>query len=45
VIAALRAGKVPESWVTMVTEQQALSEADEQRLFGEALPPGLKLIA
>ncbi len=45
VIAALRAGKVPESWVTMVAEQQSLSEADEQRLFGEALPPGLKLIA
>jgi len=44
VIEALRAGKAPESWVGMVTEYQALSEADEQRLFGEALPPGLKLL-
>lgn len=44
VIEALRAGKAPESWVGMVAEHQALNEADEQRLFGEALPPGLKLL-
>lgn len=44
VIDALRAARAPESWLAMVAEVQALSEADEQRLFGEALPPGLKLI-
>jgi molecular chaperone DnaK (HSP70) len=44
VVEKLRAGKVPESWVAMVTEMKELTEADEQRIFGEALPPGLKLI-
>jgi hypothetical protein len=44
VIDALRAGRAPESWVAMVADCQSLSEADEQRLFGEALPPGLRLI-
>ena len=44
VIEALRASRAPESWLAMVAEVQALSEADEQRLFGEALPPGLQLI-
>jgi molecular chaperone DnaK (HSP70) len=45
VIDKLRAGKVPESWIAMVSEVKELSEADEKRIFGEALPPGLKLIA
>lgn len=44
VVDALRAGRVPDSWIAMVTEYQELSEADEQRLFGESLPPGLKLV-
>jgi molecular chaperone DnaK (HSP70) len=44
VIDALRIGKAPESWSSMVGEYQALNEADEQRIFGEALPPGLKLV-
>jgi molecular chaperone DnaK (HSP70) len=44
VMDALRIGKAPESWSAMVGEYQALNEADEQRIFGEALPPGLKLV-
>ena len=44
VVDALRAGRVPDSWVAMVAEYQELTEADEQRLFGESLPPGLKLV-
>lgn len=44
VIDRLRAAKAPESWVTMVLEVKELTEADEKRIFGEALPPGLKLI-
>lgn len=45
VVERLRAGKVPESWIAMVSEARELTEADEKRIFGEALPPGLKLIA
>lgn len=41
---ALRAARAPESWQRMVLEVVELSEADEKRLYGEALPPGLKLI-
>jgi len=44
VIEALRAGRAPESWVAMVADYQELTEADEQRFFGESLPPGLKLL-
>lgn len=44
VIEALRAGRAPESWVSLVAEVQALSEADEQRMVGESLPSGLRLI-
>ncbi len=45
VVDKLRREKAPVSWLTMVNEVVELSEEDEQRLFGEALPPGLKLIA
>ncbi len=45
VIERLRVGKAPDSWIGMVSEVKELSEADEKRIFGEALPPGLKLIA
>jgi hypothetical protein len=40
----LQAVKAPASWVAMVREVAELNEADERRVFGEALPPGLKLI-
>lgn len=45
IVERLKAGKAPESWITMVSEVKELTETDEKRLFGEALPPGLKLIA
>ena len=35
----------PPTWVTMVREVVALDTADTGRVFGEALPAGLKLIA
>jgi len=45
IIARLHAAKAPESWIEMVTEVKELTEADEKRVFGEALPPGLRLLA
>jgi molecular chaperone DnaK (HSP70) len=45
VVDKLRVGKAPDSWIAMVSEARELTEADEKRIFGEALPPGLKLIA
>jgi molecular chaperone DnaK (HSP70) len=44
VLDKLRAAKCPESWLGMVAEVKTLDAADEKRLFGEALPPGLKLL-
>jgi hypothetical protein len=44
IIERLRSAKAPESWLSMVVEVKELDEADEKRIFGEALPPGLKLI-
>ncbi|NML13600.1 Hsp70 family protein [Azohydromonas caseinilytica] len=32
-------------WIGLVREVRALDEADEQQAFGEALPPGLRLLA
>lgn len=34
----------PESWRRMVLEVTQLEEADERRIFGDALPPGLRLL-
>lgn len=45
VIERLRMAKAPASWLEMITEVTELSEADAKRIYGEALPPGLKLIA
>jgi molecular chaperone DnaK (HSP70) len=44
VIKRLEAAHAPASWITMVRETVELDEADEGRVFGESLPPGLKLI-
>ncbi len=44
IVERLRGSKAPESWLGMATEVKELDEADEKRIFGEALPPGLKLI-
>jgi hypothetical protein len=40
----LRAAKAPASWVRMVEEVVQLEAADEKRIFGDSLPPGLKLM-
>lgn len=44
VIHRLRTVKAPASWIDMVQEVTQLDEADEQRIFGEFLPPGLRLM-
>lgn len=38
-----RAGQ-PQTWVDMVLEVRTLGEADERRIFGDSLPPGLRLL-
>jgi hypothetical protein len=40
----LRAAKLSESWIRMVTQVIELDAADERRVFGESLPPGLRLV-
>jgi hypothetical protein len=40
----LKLSKVPSSWLEMVEQVKELDEKEEKQLFGEALPPGLKLI-
>ena len=44
VIAKLKSSKVPDSWVQMVSEVKILTEAETKRVFGDALPTGLRLI-
>jgi hypothetical protein len=41
----LAAVGAPPAWLLMVREVVQLDQASEQRLLGEALPPGLKLLA
>jgi len=45
VVQRLEAANAPQSWIAMVREAVDLDAADEGRVFGEALPAGLKLIA
>ncbi|RCW70222.1 Hsp70 family protein [Pseudorhodoferax soli] len=40
----LQAAHAAPSWAAMVREPTALDEADQRRVFGEALPPGLVLL-
>lgn len=40
----LRRAAQPESWQQMVLEVTQLEAADERRVFGDALPPGLRLL-
>ena len=44
VVQRLRATKAPASWLRMVETVVELDEADAGRVFGEALPPGLRLV-
>ncbi|CAG1022505.1 Chaperone protein HscA [Patescibacteria group bacterium] len=41
----LKSSKAPTSWLEMVEHVKQLDEKEEKQLFGEALPPGLKLIS
>jgi molecular chaperone DnaK (HSP70) len=45
VIAKLKQSKAPASWVEMVESYKELDEMETKQIFGEALPPGLKLIS
>jgi len=40
----LEAGQAQSSWVAMVRDVMVLDEADQRRVFGEGLPPGLVLV-
>lgn len=44
VIEKLLLSKAPSSWIDLVENYKELDEKEEQQIFGEALPPGLKLI-
>ncbi len=40
----LKQAKAPVSWQDMVAEYKPLDEQQEKQIFGEALPPGLRLL-
>ncbi|MFI3135272.1 MAG: molecular chaperone DnaK, partial [Methylococcaceae bacterium] len=44
IIAKLKLSKAPASWIEMLEQIKQLDEKEEQLIFGESLPPGLKLI-
>jgi len=44
VVQRLQATKSPAAWIGMVQSVTELLEADERTMFGESLPPGLRLI-
>ncbi|MCF6251899.1 MAG: hsp70 family protein [Methylococcaceae bacterium] len=44
IVDKLKASKSPASWVEMVKVYKELDVVEEKQIFGEALPPGLKLI-
>jgi len=44
IIAKLKLSKAPSSWIDMIEQVKELDEKEEKQIFGEALPPGLKLI-
>jgi hypothetical protein len=44
IITKLKLSKAPSSWITMIEQVKELDEKEEKQIFGEALPPGLKLI-
>ncbi len=44
IVEKLKLNKAPSSWSDMVEQVKELDEKEEKQIFGEALPPGLKLI-
>jgi len=45
IVRRLEAAGAPPGWPAMVREVVQLDQASEQRMLGEALPPGLKLLS
>jgi molecular chaperone DnaK (HSP70) len=45
IIAKLKLSKTPDAWLEIVEHHKELDEKEESQFFGEALPPGLKLIS
>jgi len=45
IIEKLKSSKSPASWIAMVEAYRELDATEEKQIFGEALPPGLKLIS
>lgn len=45
VVARLRKDKAPEKWISMVQAVTELDSSDESLIFGESLPPGLRLLS
>ncbi|MCF6202502.1 MAG: hsp70 family protein [Methylococcaceae bacterium] len=45
IVEKLKTSKSPVSWIEMVEAYKELDEQEEKQIFGEALPPGLKLIS
>jgi molecular chaperone DnaK (HSP70) len=41
----LRKEKAPEKWITMVEEVIQIDRSEESLIFGESLPPGLRLVS
>ncbi|MGR9114245.1 MAG: Hsp70 family protein [Gammaproteobacteria bacterium] len=44
IVEQLKLAKAPVSWLEMVETLKELDEKEEKQIFGEALPPGLKLL-
>ena len=44
IIEKLKRHKASNSWLQMIDLVKELDEKEEKQIFGEALPPGLKLI-
>lgn len=44
ILTRLQETKAPQSWSQLVSEVTELEESDAKRIFGEALPPGLRLL-
>jgi len=44
ILEKLKSSKNPSSWIDLVGKVKELDEKEERQIFGEALPPGLKLI-
>jgi hypothetical protein len=45
ILTKLKQSKTPASWSQMVEQFKELDASEEKQIFGEALPPGLKLIS